>query len=155
MRLSVFLIAVLLLLTSCSAGSTSRVAPGVSSGPDTQSAAAESKAVAAELESRAWLGMTDGGRYDESWGRAASMFRAAVTEEQWRSAMDSVRAPLGPVITRTLKAADYSRAIPGAPDGDYVTVTYATAFGQKEAAVETVVMTIDRGKWRVAGYFIR
>jgi len=155
MRASILPFAVAVTLISCTSTSGGRSTPGPDNVDSSVIAPAESKADAAEREARNWLALTDGGRYDESWGRAASMFRAAVKEEQWRSAMDSVRAPLSAVESRTLRSAEYSRELAGAPDGDYMTIRYATVFAQKAEAVETVAMTLEKGKWRVAGYFIR
>lgn len=58
--------------------------------------------------------------------------------------MKSVRAPLGAVKSRKLQSAKY------------VALKYDTSFENKESAVETITMTLDKdGKWRVVGYYIR
>jgi Protein of unknown function (DUF4019) len=42
--------------------------------------------------------------------------------------------------------------VPGAPDGRYVILKYATSFENKKDSVETVTTVFDNdGKWRVAG----
>lgn len=41
------------------------------------------------------------------------------------------------------------------PDRDYSIVRFQTAFEKSAAAVETLSMTAEDGKWKVAGYFIR
>jgi hypothetical protein len=52
--------------------------------------------------------------------------------------------------------AQFTRTLPGAPDGDYVVIQYRTRFEHKAAAVETVPPMRDAdGQWRVSGYFIR
>ena len=114
---------------------------------------ATGKAVAA---AKAWLAQVDQGAYAASWEAAATPFKAAVTPEQWETSMKSVRAPLGAVVVRKMKSAKFTTALPGAPDGNYVVITYRTAFAAKKRAVETVTPLLDAdGAWHVAGYFIK
>lgn len=114
---------------------------------------AEKKAVAA---SRDWLALVDGGRYEDSWETAAALFKNAVTKEQWQQSLQGVRKPLGKVIQRKLKSKQYTRSLPGAPDGEYVVIQYETSFANKASAIETITPMLDQdGKWRVSGYYIR
>ena len=88
--------------------------------------------------------------------KTAQSFKAVVTKDQWQSAMDANRAPQGKVLSRKLKSAAYVKNPPNAPEGEYVQIQYETDFEHKQAAVETVVPTLDKdGKWRVSGYFIK
>jgi hypothetical protein len=110
----------------------------------------------AQVSSDAWLNGVDSGRYAESWDEAAQSFKAAVTKEQWHSALDKVRTPQGKVLSRKLKSATYTKTLPNAPAGEYVVIQYDTNFEQKPGAVETVVPMLDKDeKWRVSGYFIK
>jgi hypothetical protein len=59
------------------------------------------------------------------------------------------------MTSRSLKSADYRRSLPGAPDGEYFVIQFATSFDRKESAVETVTAIKDKGAWRAAGYFIQ
>ena len=105
---------------------------------------------------RDWLALVDPGRNAESWAAAASGFQRAVAEAQWAAATDAVRAPLGAVVSRTLQSEQRATELPGAPDGEYAVLQFATTFEHKRAAVETVTMMRDAdGEWRAAGYFIR
>jgi hypothetical protein len=114
---------------------------------------ATGKAVAA---AKAWLAQVDQGAYAASWEAAATPFKAAVTPEQWETSMKSVRAPLGAVVVRKMKSAKFTTTLPGAPDGNYVVITYRTGFAAKKRAVETVTPLLDAdGAWHVAGYFIK
>jgi hypothetical protein len=46
--------------------------------------------------------------------------------------------------------------MPGAPDGEYSVIQFATSFRHKAAATETVTLMKDSdGRWRVSGYYIR
>lgn len=103
-----------------------------------------------------WLALTDAGKYAESWKEASAAFQAGVTEAKWESAAQAVRSPLGKVETRKLKDAVFTRTLPGAPDGEYVVAHFDTSFEHKQAAVETVVSSLEKdGSWRVTGYFVR
>jgi len=105
---------------------------------------------------RAWLGLVDAGDYSGSWDAAAGYFRAAITKDKWRQALTAARAPLGKLVSREFTSAQYATSLPGAPDGEYVVIQFATAFENKAASVETVTPMMDKdGKWRVSGYYIR
>ena len=55
-----------------------------------------------------------------------------------------------------MKHAQFTKTMPGAPDGEYVILQFDTSFADKKAAIETVTPMKDKdGKWRVAGYFIK
>jgi len=118
--------------------------------------AAEKPEDLAQAAAEAWLKLADAGDAGASWDHAAKLFKGAVTREQWTQALAGVRPPLGKVISRTLTSRQYSEKVPGAPDGKYVTIQYATVFERKPSAVETITPMLDPdGVWRVSGYFIR
>lgn len=111
---------------------------------------------AASRAAEPWLALVDSGRYAESWKQAASLFRSKITAAQWEEAVRSAREPLGAVVSRNLVSAQYTRTLPGAPDGEYVVLRYETEFANKKKAVETVTPMKDSdGAWRIAGYFIQ
>lgn len=110
----------------------------------------------AQQSSDAWLALVDSGKYAESWQEASQLFRAAVTKEQWQSALRGSRDPLGKMLSRKLKSATYTKTLPGAPDGEYVVMQYESSFEHKQSAVETVTPMLDKdGKWRVSGYYVK
>ncbi len=110
----------------------------------------------AQQSSDAWLALVDSGKYADSWNEASQLFKAAVTKEQWQSALHSTREPLGKLISRKVKSASYTKTMPGAPDGEYVMIQYESSFEHKQSATETVTPMLDKdGKWRVSGYFIK
>jgi len=111
---------------------------------------------AAVKAAESWLDLVDSGKYGESWKAAAWLFREKVTAAQWEDAVRSARGPLGPVESRKPVSAQYTRTLPGAPDGEYVLIRYETAFQKKKSSVETVTPMKDKdGVWRVSGYFIQ
>jgi hypothetical protein len=104
----------------------------------------------------AWLALTDGGKYSESWDAAAALFKAAITKPDWEKALKSARSPLGALKSRKLKSATFARTLPGAPDGEYVVIQFDAQFVNKAAAIETVTPMREKdGSWRVSGYYIK
>lgn len=118
--------------------------------------AADAPEQVAQRAADAWLKLADAGDGEATWEQAARPFKGAVTKEQWVQALKGVRGPLGRVVSRTVKSRQYTRTLPGAPDGEYVVIQYDTVFEHKAAAVETVTPMVDAdGAWRVSGYYIR
>jgi hypothetical protein len=126
---------------------------GLGSGGMAAGPAAEA---AAKASAESWLALVDQGKYAESWDQSAKLFRGAVTKEQWQSAASAARGPLGKLVSRKLKSSQYTKSLPGAPDGQYVVIQYDTVFEKKARAVETITPMADPdGTWRVSGYFIQ
>ncbi len=116
----------------------------------------QDKEKAAVDASKAWLKLVDEGKYSESWDKATEYFKNAITREQWKTSLKSVRSPLGKVLSRNLKSKQYTKTLPGAPDGEYVVIQYETSFKNKQHAIETITPMLDKdGKWRVSGYYIK
>jgi hypothetical protein len=115
---------------------------------------AEEKA-AAEVAIK-WLTLVDSARYQQSWEEAAEIFQNAVSSDGWQKQLEQVRRPLGQLNSREVKSTQYATSLPGAPDGEYVIVTFHSSFENKKSAVETVTpMKDELGIWRVSGYYIR
>jgi hypothetical protein len=111
---------------------------------------------AAQAAATSWLAMVDGGQYAGSWQNAATYFKGAVTEAQWKQSIEAVRKPLGALVLRKLKSAKQAKSLPGAPDGEYVVLQFDTVFENKKEAVETVTPMLEKdGNWKVSGYFIK
>ncbi|HEX5123594.1 MAG TPA: DUF4019 domain-containing protein [Rhodanobacteraceae bacterium] len=106
--------------------------------------------------SRAWLAVVDAGEYTKSWDGAAALFKQRVTKAEWEQAVAKVRDGTGAMKTRELESAQPEHTLPGVPDGDYVVMTYRSAFEKYPTATETVAAMRDPdGQWRVAGYFVK
>lgn len=120
------------------------------------SAVADEKTNQAVEAARSWLQLVDAKKYRESWTEAAPFFQEKVKEVDWVKMVSSVRDPLGETKSRELIGAQYTTALPGAPQGEYVVMQFQTAFQNKPEAVETVTpMKDDKGTWRVSGYYIK
>lgn len=113
------------------------------------------KVEAAKAATEPWLALIDEGNLSESYAEAAQAIKNAVTAEQWEQQISATMTPLGKLNARELMSATYSSSMPGAPDGDYVTIQYQSSFENKAEATETVIPQLEEdGQWRVAGYFI-
>jgi hypothetical protein len=119
--------------------------------------AQETNHVAAATEAATrWLALTDEGKPGDSWDKGAPLMRAVVMRGKWSEVITAVRTPLGAVTSRKLKSAEYTKSLPGAPEGEYVLIQYDTQFANKAGATETVVPMRDAdGSWKVSGYFIK
>ncbi|MEW6418870.1 MAG: DUF4019 domain-containing protein [Nitrospirota bacterium] len=103
-----------------------------------------------------WLQLVDNAKYDESWNSAAEFFKSAVVRDSWQQTLKAFRSPLGKIISRKVKSKEFTRSLPGVPDGQYVVIKYETSFENKKSAIETVTPMLDKdGKWRVSGYYIK
>lgn len=111
--------------------------------------------IAAQASGEKWLGLLDRGEYAKAWEECAQLFRQRVTREQWVDSLPTTRAPLGAMKSRNVEAAGYRTSLPGAPDGQYVTVRYRTNFEKKEDAEEVITLAFEEGVWRPTGYSIR
>ncbi len=100
------------------------------------------------------LSLLDGGKYEESWKQSASMFRDQVTEDAWVAALKRSREPMGDVVTRVAKRVDFTQALRGAPNGDYVIIHFATEFKNKQGVVERLTLVKEEGEWKMAAYAI-
>lgn len=121
-----------------------------------KSDAAKNAEAQAEPAARAWLALVDGESYADSWTESSSVFQKAVPSAQWQAQVSGVRKPLGTLGSRTLRSTKYATSLPGAPDGKYVVIQYATVFENKASAIETVTpMQEADGTWRVSGYYIK
>ena len=111
---------------------------------------------AAISEALKWLTEIDEGKYGASWNDAAEYFKNAVKKEQWVHSLESVRKPLGNLISRELNNAVYKTSLPGVPDGQYMVIQFQASFENKKSATETVTPMLDKdGNWRVSGYYIK
>ena len=139
-----------LFVAACSHRTGSNVVTG------TPQPGAAAQKTAAQKSAEEWLALVDAGNFAESWKTAAAYFQTAVSQDQWEHTIVAVRKPLGDVVARKFKGAQYTKSLPGAPDGEYVVVQFDTAFANKKSAVETVTPMLDPdGKWKVSGYYIK
>lgn len=108
----------------------------------------------AALAARKWIALVDNQQYAESWTQAGSYFRDKVKREQWVTALTRSRQPMGAVISRTSSRVEFSKTLPGAPDGDYALLDFTTKFGNQGLLAERLTLMKEAGSWQVAAYAI-
>ena len=108
----------------------------------------------ASAAAKTWLAVVDAKNYPESWKDAADLFQQGVSEEKWGGMVQSVRDRVGPVKSRVFQSAQFTKTLPGVPDGDYAIVSFQTDFETKGASTEVISLVHENGKWKVGGYFI-
>src|ERR1700736_4159254 len=104
--------------------------------PASRMHAADKPEQAAQAAAEQWLAMVDAGKFDESWQAAAAFFQKAVPAAEGSKALQSVRTPLGALVSRKLKSATSTKSLPGAPEGEYVVLQFDTDFATKKGAIE-------------------
>jgi Protein of unknown function (DUF4019) len=103
-----------------------------------------------------WLTMIDKGEYAEGWKKAADYFKTVVSEEMWVQYMETIRKPLGEVLSRKVESVTPKTSLPNTPGGKYVVIQFKTSFKTGKSGVETVTPQLEKdGKWRVSGYHIK
>ncbi len=103
-----------------------------------------------------WLAVVDAGDYGAGWDAAASVMQDGIPKDQFSQQVGAARGPFGAVKSRSFASAEYKTTLDGAPDGEYVILTFETVFENKAAAVETVTPTVDwDGAWKVSGYYVK
>jgi Protein of unknown function (DUF4019) len=103
-----------------------------------------------------WLALVDSGKCVEGWEKMSPGFRKEVSKRNWKSAVEKIRKPLGRLTSRKLKSAEYSKELPGAPEGEYVVMQFDSAFEHKPDATEKVILILGQDlNWRVCSYAVK
>lgn len=99
---------------------------------------------------RSFLTLVDASRWDDSYRAFGTVFQKMNTPKVWADVSKKVRVPLGPVVSRTFLSQEN---LPAPPSG-YEVVKFRTSFANKPAAVETVSLDREGGRWVVIGVTI-
>jgi hypothetical protein len=129
------------LLAGCASYSESRA----------EKRANENDARAAALH---WLQLLDDGDYEEAFEFEAQDFRMSRTQNQFVRLMQARRAPFGNALSRKFIGAAHVQKFVGAPEGNYESVLFKTAFQHKDPTAERVILIKQPIGWRVIDYRI-
>jgi hypothetical protein len=141
-----------------------QAAPAAASAPAAKPAPAQPQGVRhdsdkeneGKLAATGWIGLLDRQDWGTAWERSSSLFRSKVPLGAWMDNIPKAREPLGPFADREVVEVVYKTTLPGYPDGDYVTVMFASKFAKKADAREVVLtMREPDGRWRVTGYSVQ
>ncbi|WP_321531707.1 DUF4019 domain-containing protein [uncultured Desulfuromonas sp.] len=116
----------------------------------------QSQEAAAISSAESFLQLVDSGHYGESWEATSKLFKAQVSKQQWIAQLEQMHPLFGALVKREIKGRNYTKSLPGAPDGDYVVIQFTTEFENKKNSLETITPMLENdGKWRVSGYYVR
>ena len=101
-----------------------------------------------------WLQLLDDGDYEEAFEFEAQDFRMSRTQNQFVRLMQARRAPFGNALSRKFIGAAHVEKFVGAPEGNYESVLFKTAFEHKNPTAERVIMIKQQIGWRVIDYRI-
>jgi hypothetical protein len=101
-----------------------------------------------------WVQLVDDNNYNDAYKQMGLTAQNKVTADPWRQKVSSIREPLGAMATRSIKDVKLAKTLPGMRHGQYAIVRFDSSFAHKTAAVETVVLTSEKGGWSVISYFI-
>lgn len=119
------------------------------------SAHGEADIEAAEAAALQWLEAVDSGDYAGAWALSSALLREAIEPADLATALENSRRGFGSVLSRRRAGALRSTTLPGAPDGDYVVLTFQARFEHKQESIETITPRLEDGIWRVSGYYLR
>jgi hypothetical protein len=130
-------------------------APAAPATPVARSENAE-REKAGQIAAHAWLLLLDRKDWGTAWDASSQMFRQSVPLPAWMDGVPKLREPLGAFVERQPVEAVYKTTLTGHPDGEYVTVLFASRFANKPEVQETVTAVREPdGRWRVTGYTAR
>jgi hypothetical protein len=109
----------------------------------------------ATIEAESWLILLDEGKYSEAWEKSSAFLKSQVTKNEWDMKVKGLRDAFGKMSLRKVLSRELTTKLPGAPDGKYVVIIFATSFADKKQAQETVTMMFKGGKWKCTGYYIK
>jgi hypothetical protein len=101
-----------------------------------------------------WLQLLDDGDYEEAFEFEAQDFRMSRTQNQFVRLMQARRAPFGNALSRKFIGAAHVEKFVGAPEGNYESVLFKTAFEHKNPTAERVILVKQQIGWRVIDYRI-
>jgi hypothetical protein len=133
--------------TAPAAGKAAKDSPGVQPTPGDDKDVIEA--------SQRFLKLIDTGHYGEAWDGGAAPLKSSATRKEFVAGIAAARKPLGAVASRAVGQFARAHSLPGAPEGDYVIVSFETKFKNGKRADEQVIWMLDENDWRVSGYFIR
>ena len=101
-----------------------------------------------------WLQLLDDGDYEEAFEWEAQDFRMSRTQSQFVRLMQARRAPFGRALSRSMIGSRPIEKFVGAPEGNYVSLIFKTAFEHKNPTAERVIVIKQATGWRVIDYKI-
>ena len=117
--------------------------------------AAQPTASDAIIAAEKFLETIDKNEFSLAWDQTGVINQSYSEHPDWFKKLLAVRPRLGQVINRSLDKVSHHDSWVGLPDGDYLRVSFQTAFHNKADSLETVVLIKEQGRWLVSSYHLR
>jgi hypothetical protein len=78
-----------------------------------------------------------------------------VNKQEWIEKLTRTRTLSGALVERSEEDVSYSTTAKDSPDGEYISLTFASKYQRAESVTEFVTVMLEDGHWKVAGYFIQ
>ncbi len=102
-----------------------------------------------------WLQLLDQGQYAKSWEEASSELQSNVTQEQWVFALETVRGPLGHVLSREFIDSQWDVDQEGEWSKETLVLKFLTTFAEaKEVDEQVSLVRYGTREWKVLGYHV-
>jgi hypothetical protein len=101
---------------------------------------------------REWVAEIDAGKYEQSYIDGGTALHDKVPQDTWIKILKTERPLLGKLISRQETSHSYKPNGYEGAEGEFMTVSYHSAFENKPAEVEHIVLRREDGKWRGVGY---
>ena len=110
---------------------------------------------AGRLAAQGWLSLLDRRDWGTAWEASSAVFRSTVPLATWMDGIPKVRESAGNLVERAPSEVMFNTKLEGRPDGEYVSVLFASRFDKEE--IKEIVTTVREadGRWRVTGYSTR
>jgi len=101
---------------------------------------------------QSWITQIDSGQYQDSYDSGGSALHEKTKEDVWLRVLRALRQPWGDVLNRKEVNHEFKPDGFEGAEGQFMVVTYDTSFKKLPDAMEVVVLKLEDGKWRGAGY---
>lgn len=122
------------------------IVPYLSGKPDAEK---EERATAVASE---FLALMDADQYAQAWQTMAKLTQEKVGQREWVDNWTKARGFSGALKGRIKESSSYSLSSPGAPDGEYILLTFDSSYERVEKAIELITVMLEDGHWKVAAY---
>jgi hypothetical protein len=104
----------------------------------------------AEPAIRQYLDLVDANKFSEAWQVMARFAHDRYQPETFRKAYEAQRTPLGPVLSRTIRATAPVKQLADGTQGAFVMIEYVTKYQNSSAPfLEQVFTVAEDGTWKV------
>jgi hypothetical protein len=108
----------------------------------------------AEKAALRYLGLSDSGRYEDTWAQAGSALKGMTSEFMWVNTLKLTHKAFGTPPDRRIEGFGFSQRIEAnVPVGEYVLVQFRSG-DDRIVATEKLVMQKEAGEWKIVGYFV-